>query len=277
MVHAQAPTIEQPRLARRSLLRWGLAGVAGLAGSAGLSGCATPRTAALPALPVDGPAPPPADAVAPFSAGSAGGLPPGWQPYVMRRDRSTTHYALVDEGRSPVLRAHASSSTSGLRCPVDIDPQRQGVLRFSWRVPRAPVGATVADPHLDDSPARVILAFDGDIARLSVRERLFYEQVELFTGHRLPYATLMYVWDSQVPPGTVIVNHRTSRIRYLTVESGDARTGPWRHHQRDVVADYAKVFGEAPGRIDSVGVLTDSEALKLDLEAFYGDITLTAA
>jgi hypothetical protein len=70
---------------------------------------------------------------------------------------------------------------------------------------------------------------------------------------------------------------RTARIQYLTVESGDQRAGRWLHYQRDVVADYQRVFGEAPGPITGVGVLTDADALKLQLEAWYGDINLAAA
>jgi len=41
------------------------------------------------------------------------------------------------------------------------------------------------------------------------------------------------------------------------------------------LADYQRVFGEAPGPVIGVGVLTDADALKLNLEAWYGDITLT--
>jgi len=43
-----------------------------------------------------------------------------------------------------------------------------------------------------------------------------------------------------------------------------------------VVADYQQVFGEAPGNIIGVGVLTDADALKINLEAWYGDITLAS-
>ncbi|OYU98816.1 MAG: hypothetical protein CFE45_15090, partial [Burkholderiales bacterium PBB5] len=35
-----------------------------------------------------------------------------------------------------------------------------------------------------------------------------------------------------------------------------------------------RVFGEAPGKIIGVGVLTDADALKTQMEAWYGDITL---
>ncbi len=250
----------------------------GAAGLAGLGACASPVArpgVGEPAAPqplVEGAA----DQVAPFSAGAGTELPSGWQPYVLRTDRAITRYRLARDGQRQVLHAAAASSASGLRCPVDIDPHRQKVLRFSWRVPQVPTQATVEDQELDDSPARIVVAFEGDNARLSLRERLLFDQVELFTGHRLPYATLMYVWDGHQAPGTVTANHRTSRIRYLTVEGGAARAGQWLSYQRDVVADFQRVFGEAPGAISSVGVLTDSDRLKLDLEAWYGDISLSA-
>ena len=139
-----------------------------------------------------------------------------------------------------------------------------------------PGHADVGAAEHDDCPARLILGFDGDHTRLPLRERLLFDQVELFTGHRLPFATLMYVWDGgRHAVESVHRNHRSSRIQYLTVESGATRAGRWLHYQRDVVADYRRVFGEAPGRITGVGVLTDADALKLQLEAWYGDISLT--
>lgn len=87
----------------------------------------------------------------------------------------------------------------------------------------------------------------------------------------------MYVWDGgHQAVESVHRNHRSARIQYLTVESGAQRAGRWLRYQRDVVADYRRVFGEAPGPIIGVGVLTDADALKGEMEAWYGDITLAA-
>ena len=252
-----------------------LAGL-GLAGIAGLGGCAGLRPVASP-LP-DEPAIPPALQVLPFSGARPGASPAGWRPYALRRDVRQTRYAVARDGQRQVLHALASSSATGLRCAVQIDPTAFGELNFSWRVREAPAQANVAKAALDDCPARLIVAFDGNNSRLPLRDRLFYEQVELFTGQRLPYATLMYVWDGGLHAlESVHANHRSSRIQYLTVESGAQRAGRWLHYQRDVVADYRRVFGEAPGSIIGVGVLTDADALKTQLEAWYGDISLTAS
>ena len=86
----------------------------------------------------------------------------------------------------------------------------------------------------------------------------------------------MDVWDGGGHAvESVHRNHRSSRIQYLPVASGSARAGRWLRYERNVLTDYRRVFGEAPGPIIGVGVLTDADALKIDLEAWYGDITLT--
>ena len=118
----------------------------------------------------------------------------------------------------------------------------------------------------------------GDISRLPLRDRLFYEQVELFTGNKLPYATLTYVWDGQLPAGRVVPYARTPRIQYQVVESGPSRLGRWLSYERNVVQDFVRVFGQWPPKhISSVGVLTDSDDLKNQVEAWYGDIGLFAS
>lgn len=247
-----------------------------------LTGCAVRPLSEPPSAPVSttsasgAEAPLPAQ-VMPFSVATPGTqAPAGWRHYILRRDRPQTRYAVVRDGPRRVLHAHAAAAATGLQCPVSIEPVAGARLRFSWRVTQMHDDATVARGEVDDSPARIVLAFDGDDARLPLRERLFFDQVELFTGQRLPYATLMYVWDRHLPTESVIQNHRTSRIRYLTVEHGQARLGAWLAYERDVVADYRRAFGEAPRRISSVGVLTDSDALKHEQQAWYGDIEYLA-
>ena len=170
------------------------------------------------------------------------------------------------------MHAVADRSTSGLRCDVDIDPRVTPWLEWDWRVDQLAVEATVASDELDDCPARVAVAFDGDLSTLTLREMLFREQVDLFTGHDLPFATLMYVWDGQAAPESVFEYPRSGRIRYLVVESGAAHTSRWQRYRRNVVEDYRRVFGGEPGRILSVGLLTDSDDLKSHSEAWYGDL-----
>lgn len=213
--------------------------------------------------------------VVPFSTSDRiGALPDGWQLHVTRPDRPVTGYSLQHIDNRVALRAQSLGGTSGVRCDVDIDLAERPWLRWEWRVNQVPAEATVADDDRDDSPARVVLGFAGDSARLSLRDRLFADQVELFTGQPLPFATLCYAWDGQAAPETVLPYARSSRIRYLVVESGNAGAGQWHAYRRNVVADYQRVFGEPPGRLSGVGVLTDSDDLKGQAEAWYGDLVI---
>jgi hypothetical protein len=252
------PTPAAPR--RRQLLQLGAAAGAGLLGS----GCTS--------LAPSGPA---RSDVPPFS-GSArlGDLPEGWRLHVTRPDRPVTRYSLAQIDDRVALHALGQGSTSGLRCDVDIDLAQRPWLRWEWRVDQIPAAATVADDDADDSPARLVLGFAGDAARLSLRDRLFADQVDLFTGHALPFATLCYVWDGQAAPETVLPYARSSRIRYLVVESGSGATGRWHSYRRNLVADFQHVYGEPPGRLLGVGVLTDSDDLKGTAEAWYGDLVI---
>jgi len=234
----------------------------------GIAGCATPQQGTLRAYP----------AVPPFSGVSAGGVPPaGWRPFILRPDRAQTVYSMgLRDGRT-ALHAVADTASSGLSCNVDIDPQRMPWLRWEWRVDTVHERATVGDDLLEDTPARLVVAFAGDMSTLTLRDRIFFEQVELFTGNLLPFATLAYVWDGRLPVGTVLPYARSGRIRYDVVESGAARAGRWLRYERNVLDDYQRVFGTAPaGHVTSVGVLTDSDDLKNHAEAWYGDIGLYA-
>jgi len=243
-----------------------LLGAAAAAGAGGLLGAGCASTA---------PGGPARDAVVPFSTSDRiGALPEGWRLHVTRPDRPITGYGLERVDDRVALHARSQGSTSGVRCDVDIDLAGRPWLRWEWRVDHVPAEATVADDDQDDCPARLVLGFAGDPSRLTLRDRLFADQVELFTGEPLPYATLCYVWDGQAAPETVLPYARSSRIRYLVVESGSAGAGQWHAYRRNVVADFQRVFGEPPGHLTGVGVLTDSDDLKGRAEAWYGDLVI---
>lgn len=249
---------------RRRFLRLGGAALAASGGALLGAGCSSL-----------GPAAQARSEVVPFSGSDRlGGLPEGWQLHVTRPDKPVTTYGLQRIDGRTALHAVADNSTSGVRCNVDIDLAQRPWLQWEWRVDRIPAEATVADDDADDCPARLVLGFAGDGARLSLRDRLFSDQVELFTGALLPFATLCYVWDGQAPVGAVLPYARSGRIRYQVVESGRSHLGRWQSYRRNLVDDFQRVYGEPPGRLIGVGVLTDSDDLKGTAEAWYGDLVI---
>ncbi len=180
------------------------------------------------------------------------------------------------DGRN-AMGVKSSSSASMLRKVVSMEPAQLDVLRFSWKVPALIADADMALSAKDDSPVRLVLAFDGDRSKLSARDRMLSELAYAITGEDMPYATLMYVWCNTREPGSVVTNPRTDRIRKLVLESGPKRLNRWLDYERDIRADYRTVFGEEPGRLIAVGIMTDTDNTKSTAQAWYGPVVLGAA
>lgn len=210
-----------------------------------------------------------------FSEAAPGApLPGAWQDWPIGPHKRRTRYQLVESDGRTVLQALADRSASGLTAKLGIDPLQYPVIEFSWRVGRLIPGADVGDRHAEDAPARVILAFDGDVASLPVADRMLFERARLLTGRDMPYATLMYVWENRQPVEAIIPNPHTGRIRKIVVASGEERVGAWREFRRNVVEDYRRAFGAEPGRLLAIGLMTDTDNTGEQAEALYGDIRL---
>jgi len=200
-------------------------------------------------------------------------LPPEWASWVMSRFGSLSRYELVEDGGTTVLRGSAQKdSASGLLHLVDLDPRERPI--FSWRWKVMDIAPSQASP--DDSPVRIMVSFEGDYGKLPFSDRIFYDQFRLFNGQQLPYAGVMYVWGSRTPRGGVAPNKYTSRIKMIAVESGREKLGQWLQESRNVEEDYRRLFGEEPGRVVSVGLMTEADGSERALEAYYGDIAFRA-
>jgi hypothetical protein len=196
-----------------------------------------------------------------------------WSEQALPGKRQTDYRAVQLDGRV-CLHAQAHSSASMFRRKLVVEPAELGRVKFSWRVPALIEAADLSQRDGADAPVRVVLAFDGDHGRLDLRTRAMFEMGEVLTGERPPFATLMYVWENRQPPESVILNPRTDRIRKIVVESGATNLGRWLTYERDVVADYRRAFGEAPGKLIGLAVMTDSDNTASNTEAHYADLTL---
>ncbi len=196
-----------------------------------------------------------------------------WQPVALPGKQATRYSWTHKDGR-PALAAVSEASASMYRQPLQRAPGAIGEVSFSWWVQDLMADASVAHADLEDAPARVMFGFSGDIGQLPLRTRAMFELAEVLTGERPPYATLMYVWDAQAPVGTVIVNPRSDRVRKIVLDSGQTGLRRWRDHRRDLAADFHKAFGEAPGSLVSVAVMTDSDNTRSSASSWYGAVHL---
>jgi hypothetical protein len=61
----------------------------------------------------------------------------------------------------------------------------------------------------------------------------------------------------------------------IVVNTGEKSVGEWQKHHRDLTKDYKAAFHEEPGQVIGLGLLTDSDNTRTQVNAIYGDIALT--
>lgn len=174
----------------------------------------------------------------------------GWE---TKSFKGKTRYALAEESGKTVLKAESSGTASGLYRKVRIDLKRTPVLNWSWKTDRVFQGVDERTKRGDDYPARVYVVFSGGIFFWRTR-------------------AINYVWSSSQPAGTRWPNAYTGNARMVAVESGAKKTGEWVTEKRNVLADFRTLFGEEPGYVDAVAIMTDTDNSGLSATSWYGDV-----
>ncbi|MCI3203423.1 hypothetical protein DBA20_00400 [Pandoraea capi] len=215
--------------------------------------------------------------IAPLSAEvNSDGLPPHWETYLVTRNKRLTHYEqTTDSNGIAVIRATVDASASGIAQKLDIPVYPGAKLSWRWRADAMPVNADIRTKRFDDAPVRIALAFDGDPGKLTMQDHMHRELARMVSGRELPFATLMYTWGGDaLAANEVIPNPYTGRIRSIVVERGDGNLGTWQTYSRDVAKDYEKAFGEPPGRLIGIAIMSDGDNTQSRFTAWYGDIHL---
>ncbi|MFN7726875.1 MAG: DUF3047 domain-containing protein [Rubrivivax sp.] len=195
-----------------------------------------------------------------------------WWPVTLPGKTPTRYKAVSKDGRQAVL-AQAHASASLLRQRLSRPAADVGEVSFSWWVPQPLAGGDVRQVGSEDAVARVVFAFGGDMAKLPLRTRMQFELMQALTGEPPPYATLMYVFDGSAPVGSVVVNPRSDRIRKIVLDTGADGLKRWRDHRRDLRQDFQRAFGEDPGPLQAVAVMTDTDNTGGQAETWYGPVT----
>ncbi len=201
-------------------------------------------------------------------------LPSGWSFYRLAPYKKNTAYRLENYQGKTVLSANSKRSASGLAVKLRPQPATDLWLEWEWKAVGKIPNADNAIRYTDDAPLRILVAFDGNKSKLPLKEQLTFEVAGMLSGREMPYATLMYIWAGNSPLDSVVENTFTSRVKMIAVDSGWQHTGQWRKHARDLSADYRTAFGEEPGDVIGVALLTDTDNTKSQVKALYGDIEL---
>jgi hypothetical protein len=199
------------------------------------------------------------------SAAQSGAMPPqtltispadlqGWQE---RSFAGRTLYRVENGGRGPALHAIARGTASGLCRTMRIDLNALPILRWHWRLDRAPSRADERAAEGDDQGLRLGFLYRG-------------------AGDEDFILAVQYVWSQTEAAGALWANPFVPSAQQVAARSGPAKPGIWQGEQRDLQADFRAAFGRDVDRIDALCLMTDGDQTGALVEGWYGDITFQA-
>jgi hypothetical protein len=178
----------------------------------------------------------------------------GWEEKIFK---GRVLYVIVADKTDGYLSAYSNNSASGLLYWLSFDPKEQPMVGWRWKVIKFPEkkgGVNQEGDWIekDDYAARFYVIFP-----------------------RFPFTRaqcLEYVWDKELPEGTVIDNPLFSNLKIIVAESGEKNLGRWVSEERNIYKDFRRVFQSKPGRAGAIAVMTDSDNTATTAEAQYDDI-----
>ena len=107
-----------------------------------------------------------------FSSGKAGDpMPKGWEVIKINESKKLTDYKLVDDDGKVVLKAAADQSASAIGQYISVDLTKTPVVEWRWKINKLIATADMEYGRTEDSPVRLVFAFDGDPKKLSLSDK----------------------------------------------------------------------------------------------------------
>ncbi|RYF43835.1 MAG: DUF3047 domain-containing protein [Comamonadaceae bacterium] len=199
--------------------------------------------------------------------------PPAWRLVSLPEAKKIppTRFDIAEVDGERVLRVRTSASYANL---VHAWQGPVSQLQWRWRLEQALPGADLRSKQGDDVALKVCLLFHMPLSAVPFGERAGLALARAISGEPLPAATLCYVWDTRLPPGTLIPNAYSARVRYLVLASGPP-TGQWQAQQRDVAADFRRAFGAETATVPAVSAVAvggDADNTSGASTAFLADL-----
>ena len=211
-------------------------------------------TAPAPALAAD------ANLLTPFTE-SAPDAPPPWHVVGLPgQTKPFTRFSVVELDGRKALRVEAQESYGNLVHPLR-SATSSATLSWQWRVDAPVAAADLRTKQGDDTAVKVCVFFDLPLDQVPFVERQLQKIAQSKSTEPLPTETVCYVWDTNLPVGTMLDNAFTHRMRYIVLESGPARLRQWKSERRDVIADFIKLFGDETAKVPPIiGIAVGADA-----------------
>jgi hypothetical protein len=202
---------------------------------------------------------------------TAGPPPAPWAMVPFNGAKPTAYRVATVAGRM-ALEARVDGSMSLMARPVSVDLAEKPILCWRWYVDAPVAKSDMTRKSGDDYAARVYIAFDLPDEVLSGSTKFKLGLARSMFGKSIPDAAVVYVWDNSHPVGTARRSAYTDRSQLIVADSGSARAGTWVMKRADVAADFARAFGNKPGKPIQLAVASDGDNTKSKGRAAFADI-----
>ena len=165
-------------------------------------------------------------------------------------------YRLMRYGNNGFVEAISENACSALYYRLRFNLNDYPLLSWRWRVLKFPDKSKAAtDKERDDYAARVYVIFPF----LSFSSSKFIE----------------YVWDKDMPLGTVMTSPRGDNIKQIVARSGELKEGQWVNETRNVYDDYVMAFGKPPTRsAGAIAIMCNADNTKTEAESLFDEIVI---
>ena len=177
----------------------------------------------------------------------------GWEEKIFK---GRVIYSVKTDGGG-YLNAYSKNSASGIMYWLKFNPRTNPMVSWKWKVVKFP------DRKKGTNQDSNWLEKDDYAAR-------FYIIFPRFPFFRLQ--CLEYVWDRDLPAGTVLTNPNFKNLKIVVAESGDKNLGNWVTVERNIYEDFKQYFGTSPGTAGAIAIMTNSDNSESTAEAQYNDI-----
>jgi hypothetical protein len=180
------------------------------------------------------------------------GIPDGWKGQNWGSPKYD--FRIATQGGRKAINLKSANDSSTISKEVKVDVKTWPVLQWSWQVVTLPKGGDARKSATDDEAAQIYVTFPRFPA--AVRSRI-----------------ISYIWDTAAPVGSVFKSEKTGLVTYVVVRSGPADLGKWLTESRNVLEDYKKIYGEAPGEdVGAISIAIDSNDTNSTAESYFGEI-----
>ena len=167
-------------------------------------------------------------------------------------------YTVMKSGANGYVDAFSDKSCSALYYRIGYKLKDYPMLSWRWRVNKFPdKKKAMTEKEKNDYAARIYVIFPF----LSFSSSKFIE----------------YVWDKEMPVGTITTSPDGENIKMIVARSGISSGGEWKSERRDVYEDYIKAFGRPPSLgVGAVAMMCDAYNTKSSAESMFDDIAIEA-